>query len=82
MTSFDFLASLQDHSYTVYDALYSGHDFETEVLPSECSCPSAVTYTITYSKSGLAISNPSFITNDPVIDKKFDIYSADNTLEG
>ena len=82
VTSFDFLTSLQDHTYTIFDALYSGHDFDTEVLPSYCSCPSTVTYTITYSKNGLTIPMPSFITNDPVTDKKFNIHTVDSTLEG
>ena len=30
----------------------------------------------------MTISKPSFVTNDPEIDKRFDIYTTDTSLEG
>ena len=71
LTSFDFDASLADISYNIDNSAFTSQSFAMAYVGGSCTCPGQEVITIIYMKDGVEVTNPTFVTNDPVTAKNF-----------
>ena len=71
LTSFEFDVSLADVSYNILDSAFTGQSFAMAYVGGSCTCPGQEVITIIYMKDGVEVTNPTFVTNDPVTAKNF-----------
>ena len=67
------LPAMAAQTYLIGDSTHTAALTPLAVSPSHCQCLSSAIFTVSYTKDGVNVMNPSIITNDPFTDGYYSI---------